>query len=712
MLAKPFQTLLVSTRAEIACRVVRSAKRLGLRTVAVYSDADRNALHVRAADTARHIGEAPPSQSYLHFDRILRAAEDSGAEAVHPGYGFLSENPAFAEACNNRGLIFVGPPAHVIRSMGSKSSARALVQAAGVPVVPGYHEDDQSLEALRAAADDIGYPVMVKPVMGGGGKGMHIARSSDDIDRALRAAKLEAAGAFGDDSLLLERYIPKSRHVEVQVFGDTHGNVVHLYERDCSVQRRHQKILEEAPAPLLDDNMRARMHEAALATARAVNYVGAGTVEFIVDLSSDSAGNDFPFYFLEMNTRLQVEHPVTEAITGVDLVEWQLRAAAGESIPVSSQADVPCNGSAIEARIYSEAPESGFLPQTGQIKEMAFEASPAPPHLGSTSLRVDSGFEAPRDEVSIHYDPLLAKAIAHGPTRESARQRLGHALATSVVFGVQTNAAFCVRILNHPEFVHGGSDTGILSRHEAELVRPESEHRESAAIAALGLHELAVRNLTTTAPKAVSQNTRGLAGFRVNAPARTTFCISEGSGPRNWGVELLRNQDLFTCRVLCRDGENDDAEDLCVKVLDSEIATEQVRAVTMNLVYYPSENREQVKVVVSERDVIVMRSQFDKYPGDLNARVQFETASVDADSQAKHLGNELVARSPMPGKIVACYVEVGDEVEVGMTLFEVEAMKMMHAVKAQRQGVVSAKRIAVGDVVDTHKVLLELKSKE
>lgn len=448
--------LLVANRGEIACRVMRTARTMGLRTVAVYSDADAGALHVAMADEAHRIGPAAPRESYLNIEAILAAAKASGADAIHPGYGFLSENAEFAEACARAGTIFVGPPPSAIRAMGLKDRAKALMAKAGVAVVPGYLGEDQSPETLAKEAVKIGYPVLIKAVAGGGGKGMRRVDAVADFASALESAKREAKSAFGDDRVLIEKYVSRPRHIEVQVFADSHGNVVHLFERDCSLQRRHQKVIEEVPAPGMPEAMRAAMGEAAVKAAKAVGYIGAGTIEFIADASEGLKADRF--WFMEMNTRLQVEHPVTEAITGLDLVEWQLRVAMGETLP-KTQAELKQHGHAIEARLYAEDPQKGFLPSIGTLEILKL------PH----HVRVDTGVRE-GDSVTPYYDPMIAKVIAHGETRGEAIAKLAHALTETRIAGVRTNNAFLIRALKHRDFVSGEIDTGFIARHEADLI--------------------------------------------------------------------------------------------------------------------------------------------------------------------------------------------------------------------------------------------------
>jgi 3-methylcrotonyl-CoA carboxylase alpha subunit len=471
---RPIRTLLIANRGEIACRVARTARRMGIATVAVFSDADRDALHVRSADTAMHIGPARAADSYLNIPRIIEAARASGADAVHPGYGFLSENPDFVDACAQPGLIFVGPPASAMRAMGSKAPAKALMAGAGVPLLPGYHGESQAPDLLANEAARAGYPVVIKATAGGGGRGMRVVRDPAEFAAALGSARAEAAGAFGDDRVLVEKYLDRPRHIEVQVFADAHGNAVHLFERDCSAQRRHQKVLEEAPAPGLDPARRAAMGQAAVAAALAVGYQGAGTVEFVT--------NETGFFFLEMNTRLQVEHPVTEAITGYDLVEWQLRVAAGEPLP-ATQADIRLTGHAIEARLYAEDPARDYAPSIGRLT--AF-------HAPADLARIDTGVQA-GDTISVHYDPMIAKLIVHAPTRAEALARLHAALCATDVAGVATNLDLLTRIAAHPDFVAGGIDTGFIARHADTLLAatPPPDAATLALVAAGILHEQA-----------------------------------------------------------------------------------------------------------------------------------------------------------------------------------------------------------------------------
>ena len=479
-----FNKILIANRGEIACRVAATARRMAIKTVAVYSDADAHAKHVNVCDESVHIGGNAPKDSYLRWERILQAAKDTGAQAVHPGYGFLSENEEFAQACADAGLVFIGPPPSAIKAMGLKAESKRLMGLAGVPLVPGYHGADQDDALLQREADGIGYPVLIKASAGGGGKGMRVVESAADFAAALASCKREASNSFGDDAVLIEKYVQRPRHIEIQVFGDTHGNCVYLFERDCSVQRRHQKVLEEAPAPGMTQAMRKQMGEAAVAAARAVSYVGAGTVEFIVEQKPDGAMN---FFFMEMNTRLQVEHPVTEAITGLDLVEWQLRVACGEKLPLA-QEQLKINGHAIEARICAETPDKNFLPATGTLHVYSL---PECVTFERGVVRVDSGVRA-GDTISPYYDSMVAKLIVHGATREEALARLDLALSQTHIVGLSTNVQFLRYVVASPSFAEANLDTALIPREAAVLFNQEKVGLAMAAAGAVAhtlLHE-------------------------------------------------------------------------------------------------------------------------------------------------------------------------------------------------------------------------------
>ncbi|HEY5211346.1 MAG TPA: acetyl-CoA carboxylase biotin carboxylase subunit [Stellaceae bacterium] len=519
-----FQKLLIANRGEIACRVIRTARRMGIATVAVYSDADADALHVRDADEAVRIGPAAPRDSYLNGAAIIDAARQMGARAVHPGYGFLAENADFAAAVATAGLVFVGPSADAIRAMGSKAAAKQLMELAGVPVVPGYHGDDQHPERLADAARQIGYPVLIKAWAGGGGKGMRVVERPGELAAALAGAQREALSAFGDDRVLIEKYLERPRHIEVQVFGDRFNNVVHLHERDCSVQRRHQKVIEEAPAFALDPSMRRALHEAAVTAARAVRYVNAGTIEFIVE------GTDF--YFMEMNTRLQVEHPVTEMITGLDLVEWQLRVAAGEALPLE-QDQITARGHAVEARVYAEDPERDFLPATGTLVRLR-----APPP--APDLRIETGVRE-GDRVTPFYDPMIAKLVAWGADRAAAIHRLADGLSQYRIAGVTTNRDFLLRLTRQPDFIDGAVDTGFIPRHRIALAAPAApEAAYLAASRALIADEKPAASGDPHSPWAMRD------GWRLDGPVAREIGWREGDGER---VVSIRDGDIAMPRV-------------------------------------------------------------------------------------------------------------------------------------------------------------------
>ncbi|MCX7902214.1 MAG: acetyl-CoA carboxylase biotin carboxylase subunit, partial [Burkholderiaceae bacterium] len=529
-----FTKILIANRGEIACRVAATARRLGVRTVAIYSDADARARHLAFCDEAVRLGPAPARDSYLRGDLIIAAAKATGAQAIHPGYGFLSENADFAQACAAAGLVFIGPPPAAIRAMGSKSEAKALMQRTGVPLVPGYHGARQDPEFLRQQADAIGYPLLIKASAGGGGKGMRVVTSAQEFDAALAACQREAAAAFGDARVLLEKYLMKPRHIEIQVFADTHGQCVYLFERDCSVQRRHQKIIEEAPAPGISAERRRQMGEAAVAAARAVGYVGAGTVEFIVDPGGD-------FYFMEMNTRLQVEHPVTEMVTGLDLVEWQLRVACGEPLPLT-QAQLRWHGHAIEARLYAENPDRGFLPATGVLKHFALPAA-VQFHTGAAGtneppapVRIDSGVAA-GDAISPHYDPMIAKLIVWGETRDQALARLRQALADVHIVGVANNVDFLTRLLSHPSFARGLLDTGLIERERETLFAVEEKPPTEVVAAACAriLADEAAAAAGSPDPWAQPH------GWRLNTTYRRAFAFRTEHAVLKVEVEYLRD---------------------------------------------------------------------------------------------------------------------------------------------------------------------------
>ncbi|PQZ61586.1 3-methylcrotonyl-CoA carboxylase [Achromobacter sp. MYb9] len=663
-----FDTLLIANRGEIACRVAATARRMGLRTVAVYSDADANARHVAACDQAVYIGGSEPRASYLRADAILQAAIDTGAGAIHPGYGFLSENEAFAEAAEKAGIAFVGPPASAIAAMGSKSAAKTLMEKAGVPLVPGYHGDNQDPQFLKTQADGIGYPVLIKASAGGGGKGMRVVESSGAFLDALASCQREAASSFGDDRVLIERYLQKPRHIEIQVFADTHGNCVYLFERDCSVQRRHQKVIEEAPAPGMTEERRRAMGEAAVAAARAVGYVGAGTVEFIAE-------PDGRFYFMEMNTRLQVEHPVTEMITGHDLVEWQLRVAAGQPLP-ARQEDLRINGHAIEARIYAENPEKGFLPSIGTLAYLGL-----PPHtaFANADIRVDGGVRT-GDTITPFYDPMIAKLIVHGADRDQARARMLQALAQTQAVGVQTNVAFLSRLMQDSAFAAADLDTGLIERQRATLL-PEPQAASAATLALASAAVLVRQGLAQpgaqTAAKGPSDPWDARDGWRLgNQYQRHLQWVDNGETRR---VTVARQGGAWTL----------DAGSGPQPFLWRSHAS-----ANPNLAYglrVTLAGHEYAGTVVLHADRAHVFGE-----GGVHVLELYDPLAHAQDTQGEH-GGGLTA--PMPGKIISISVKAGDTVEKGQPLLVMEAMKMEHTISAPANGRVEEVFYGVGDQV-------------
>ncbi|BEG77056.1 acetyl/propionyl/methylcrotonyl-CoA carboxylase subunit alpha [Achromobacter xylosoxidans] len=659
-----FDTLLIANRGEIACRVAATARRLGIRTVAVYSDADANARHVAACDVAVHIGGPEPRASYLRADAILQAARDTGAGAIHPGYGFLSENEAFAEAAEQAGIAFVGPPASAIAAMGSKSAAKSLMEKAGVPLVPGYHGDNQDPQFLKEQADAIGYPVLIKASAGGGGKGMRVVESSGAFLDALASCQREAASSFGDDRVLIERYLQKPRHIEIQVFADTHGNCVYLFERDCSVQRRHQKVIEEAPAPGMTEERRRAMGEAAVAAARAVGYVGAGTVEFIAE-------PDGRFYFMEMNTRLQVEHPVTEMITGHDLVEWQLRVAAGQPLP-ARQEDLRIHGHAIEARIYAENPEKGFLPSIGTL---AYLGLPAHVAFANGDIRVDGGVRT-GDTITPFYDPMIAKLIVHGADRDQARARMLQALAQTQAVGVQTNVAFLSRLMRDSAFAAADLDTGLIERQRATLL-PDPTPADAATLALATAAVLASQGQAQSAPHAAAPadpwDTRD--GWRLGGRYQRALQWIDNGETRH--VTVARQGADWTL------DSGDGARPFAWRAEDVN-GPARVLRITLD-------GRERAGTVVLHADKAHVF-------GDGGARVLdlYDPLAHAQDTQGDH-GGGLTA--PMPGKIISIAVKAGDSVAKGQPLLVMEAMKMEHTISAPADGKVEELFYAVGDQV-------------
>lgn len=672
-----FKKILIANRGEIACRVAATAKRLGVKTVAVYSDADANAKHVAVCDEAVHIGGSAPKDSYLRWERIIDAAKATGAQAIHPGYGFLSENEDFAKACADAGLVFIGPPASAINAMGLKAESKRLMEQAQVPLVPGYHGADQDPALLQREADRIGYPVLIKASAGGGGKGMRAVDKAEDFAAALDSCKREAINSFGDDAVLVEKYVQRPRHIEIQVFGDTHGNCVYLFERDCSVQRRHQKVLEEAPAPGMTPELRARMGEAAVAAARAVNYVGAGTVEFIVE---QPGGYDAPeqmkFYFMEMNTRLQVEHPVTEAITGLDLVEWQLRVASGEPLPLQQQ-DLRITGHAIEARICAENPDNNFLPATGALNVYAL---PDCVTFERGAVRVDSGVRQ-GDAISPFYDSMVAKLIVHGDTRAQALARLDEALAQTHIVGLATNVQFLRRVARTEAFASAKLDTALIQREQAVLFHQESVGLPLAAAAAVAQALLRER-----ASEGVDPFSRR-DGFHTHGVVQRRFEFEFGG---EHAKALLTYERGGSLHLAVGEGDAAVAGPLVFSAVGRGIELQFAGQRTRAAVYAQGEV-DHVFTPLGATQITAI---------DLLAHA----------GEAAAEGGRLTA--PMPGKVVSFAVKAGDQVTKGQPLAVMEAMKMEHTIAAPADGVVQELLYAPGDQVAEGAELLKLVATE
>jgi 3-methylcrotonyl-CoA carboxylase alpha subunit len=634
--------LLIANRGEIACRIMRTSRAMGLATVAVYSDADAKALHVRSADEAVHIGPSPAAESYLVGAKIIAAAKQTGADAIHPGYGFLSENADFAQAVIDAGLIWVGPKPASIRAMGLKDAAKARMIEAGVPVTPGYLGADQSLERLTKEAETIGYPVLIKAVAGGGGKGMRKVDAPADFAAALESCRREAKASFSNDEVLLEKWITSPRHIEVQVFGDSHGNVVHLFERDCSLQRRHQKVIEEAPAPGMDDATRESLCAAAVRAAKAVDYEGAGTIEFIADASEGLRADRI--FFMEMNTRLQVEHPVTEEITGVDLVEWQLRVASGEVLP-KRQKELSINGHAIEARLYAEVPAAGFLPSTGELTYF---------HLPSSTrrrkIRVETGVEK-HDQISPYYDPMIAKLITHAEDRETAVRGLALDCSAVTCWPVRNNARFLVACLENKAFRSANLDTGLIERNLEALVQPH-EPSENALQSVAGLAFDADRGIRR----------------------ETIYDAPDGSKKTPWTAQIgtRLNADLVAPILTLTDGRN-----------------------RFEVAYDPDYTGSSRWTEPVEHGWLV---------DDLGATFILNTARYDGTGQASAADGAIIA--PMPGKVIAVDVSEGQAVTAGQRLLVLEAMKMEHALTAPFDGVIEGLTVSAGAQVQVEAVLV------
>ncbi|WP_372783921.1 acetyl-CoA carboxylase biotin carboxylase subunit [Litorivivens sp.] len=664
-----FKKILIANRGEISCRIIKTAKKMGIRTVAVYSDADRNALHVSLADEAIHIGAAPAAESYLVVDKIIEAAKKTGAEAIHPGYGFLSENANFCRRCAEENIVFIGPPTGAIEAMGSKSAAKQIMEKAGVPLVPGYHGEDQDEAILKKSADDMGYPVLLKAAAGGGGKGMRQVWSADEFSAALAAAKREAMKSFSDDKMLVEKYLTGPRHVEIQVFCDSHGNAVHLFERDCSVQRRHQKVIEEAPAPGMTEELRTAMGEAAIKAAQAIDYVGAGTVEFLLD-------SDGSFYFMEMNTRLQVEHPVTEMISGQDLVSWQLKVANGETLPCK-QAELSIRGHAFEARVYAEDPDNNFLPQTGNLR---FLKEPAQ----GDHVRVDTGV-VEGDEISVYYDPMISKLITWDENRDRALKRLQSALAQYNLGGVVTNLPFLYNLATHPAFENAELTTGFIEQHNDDLFKDnDADLNQLLPLAALYVLLEQAEQQRAQAEKSSEPDSPWNTpfGWRSALPAYCHVDVRWQEQEHRVSVEPLGDQFQLS--------------------FEGETA----------LVSGTLQDRKLSAIVDGHRVTATVSKFGDDYQVYLADRafsftlVQPDTGEMD-DSAA---GASFAA--PMNGTIVAHGVEPGVEVKKGATLMIMEAMKMEHTINAPADGKVVTFFFKAGDLVDGGAQLLEFEASE
>jgi len=652
------RSILIANRGEIACRIIRTCRRLGIRTAAVYADADAGARHTTQADEAIRIGPPPASDSYLNMEAIIAAAQRAGVDGVHPGYGFLAENAAFARACAEAGLIFIGPSPEAIEAMGDKRAARALMAETGVPIVPGYDGDDQSDEALQAAAVQIGYPVMVKAAAGGGGKGMRLVTEPEGLLQALAAARREALQSFGSDALILEKGLIRPRHIEFQVFGDQHGRVLHLGERECSIQRRHQKVIEETPSPALTPQLRAEMGETAVAAARAIRYQNAGTVEFLLDEGGD-------FYFLEMNTRLQVEHPVTELVTGLDLVEWQIRVAEGEPLPWEQEA-IQHHGHAIEARLYAENPANAFLPVTGDVLLWR------PP--SGEGLRVDSGIRS-GDAVTIHYDPLLAKIVAHGPDRKTAVRRLIHALETTVLLGLSHNLPFLRELLSHPAFLAGELSTQFIPEQFADWRAPAGDVTLALITAALLRHE--------NQPQ--PETNRGHWRNNPNGPPPYRFLPAKQEKPVDVFVEPGQAHNYHV-----RLSPTPDA----VHTVTVELMEASVWAVTVD------GYRQRVTAVARD----------DAWWIQIRASVVHLLALSLLPEPKIPAGASGSLRAPMPGSVLDVLVEVGERVRKGQALMTLEAMKMEHTIRTAVDGIVTAIFFASGDTVEADAQLIQIES--
>ena len=679
-----FEKILIANRGEIACRIILTCHRMGIRTVAVYSEVDAGELHVHLADEACCIGKSAPAGSYLCIENVLDASKKHDAQAIHPGYGFLSENAEFARRCSQSGIVFIGPSAEAIEQMGAKDQSKCVMENAGVPVVSGYKGAEQSPEFLNAEAEKIGYPLMIKAVLGGGGKGMRVVRKQTDFSEALESARNEARNAFGDDRILLECFISGPRHIEFQIFGDQHGNVIHLFERDCSLQRRHQKIIEESPSPFMDDELRSSMADAAVAAAKAVKYTGAGTVEFIV-------GDNREFFFMEMNTRLQVEHPVTEMITGLDLVEWQLRIAAGEKLPLT-QHEVHQTGHAIEARIYAENPKTGFLPSIGTLHRLAFpdifhkvKKIEDNNSQSWSSIRIDSGVEQ-GGEISIHYDPLIAKLVVHADSRKQAIRTMQNTLAQSGVLGVETNLGFLQNIMQHPDFEAAKTDTLFVDSNLESLL--EENHNSvdwvcwGTAIACL-LEDYAESETKAQESMEPCSPWNSLNNWRTGPPEPHRVQLRNQQGTET-EVTIIKENNSF--RIL-----NENAQ-ISVTVSAHEDL--------LDLTWHSSgleENGHHLLVLSHESQLLAVHQ---------DGRKLFTRLDPLAYEQSEEVSDFRLS-APMPGNVIRVLVKAGDEVSSGQPLLVMEAMKMEHTIVAPANGIVEEVLFQPGDLVQNDAKLVD-----
>ncbi len=651
-----FSKILIANRGEIACRVIKTAHQLGIRCVAVYSEADANARHVQMADEAFLLGPAPSKDSYLRADKILAIAKQSGAEAIHPGYGFLSENEDFAKACAEAGVVFIGPPVPAIAAMGSKSAAKEIMSTAGVPLVPGYHGDNQDETFLAAEANRIGYPLLLKAAYGGGGKGMKVVWQASEFMEQLHSAKREALNGFGNDKILMERYLTKPRHVEIQVFADNFGNAVYLHERDCSIQRRHQKVIEEAPAPNFSAEQRKAMGEAAVTAAKAIGYTGAGTVEFLFD-------EDGSFYFMEMNTRLQVEHPVTEMITGQDLVKWQLLVASNQPLPLK-QEEIPLDGHAIEVRVYAEDPDNNFLPATGKLTYLRQPDC-------HRHVRIDTGV-VEYDEVSPFYDPMIAKLIVWDENRDRAIARMRHALDEYRIAGVKTNLGFLSALVSHPAFAAAELDTHFIEHHQAELFAPaQSESQQALLLAALYLLLKQQPAPTDRSPWSCGY------GWRLNEAPQVRFNLQSGDSTSQVVIQSTATGQRLCVGDYCINARAELCGDTLTATLANAGSSHQFRVRVSH--YQPTPQTQTVSVFIAHQRF------------DFTYQTQVEVAAADESAGS--------LKAPMNGTVVAVMAVAGQQVQAGDTLLVMEAMKMEYAIKAPANGVVNTVFYQAGDLV-------------